>query len=238
VRNLKSDRELITTEDLRGLIKRRARNSHKGLFGHVLILGGAPALPALWRWPPERRFDPGPDWSALWCRPELPRLSRGSFRRPWFIRARKQTPGHSAPTASRNGTDRSRISAPSWSARADDPRPRPAPAGAPAPCQPAPLVVDADALNVWAGELDRFKRTACPVVLTPHPGEMARLMGCRAADVQADRAKAALTAAETGAVVVLKGAGTLVAARDRPLNVNMTGNPVWLPAGWATSSAA
>jgi NAD(P)H-hydrate epimerase len=90
----------------------------------------------------------------------------------------------------------------------------------------SPLVVDADGLNVLAGDLDPVRRCGSPVMLTPHPGEMARLLGCSAADVQADRPGSARRAmARARAVVVLKGAGTVVAAPDRTPAVNMTGGP-------------
>jgi len=89
-----------------------------------------------------------------------------------------------------------------------------------------PIVVDADAVNVCRDRLDVFRDVKGAVVLTPHPGEMARLLGCSTADVQADRKGVTARAAEaTGAVVVLKGAGTLVAAEGRPTHVNLTGNP-------------
>jgi len=66
----------------------------------------------------------------------------------------------------------------------------------------------------------------CPVIITPHPGELARLMGCSTADVQSDRfGMAGLTAIDTGATVILKGAGTIIARKNLPLNINMTGNP-------------
>jgi NAD(P)H-hydrate epimerase len=64
------------------------------------------------------------------------------------------------------------------------------------------------------------------VTITPHPGEAARLLGTTPAAVQADRfAAARRLTAETGAVTVLKGAGTIVASGDAPLSVNLTGNP-------------
>jgi NAD(P)H-hydrate epimerase len=89
-----------------------------------------------------------------------------------------------------------------------------------------PLLLDADALNALEGSPELVARAQCPVVLTPHPGEMARLLGCGAAEVQADREGAAEQLAKrTKAVVVLKGAGTIVAQEGRPLHVNMTGNP-------------
>lgn len=79
-----------------------------------------------------------------------------------------------------------------------------------------PLVLDADALNLLAGQGEWWKALATSqAVVTPHPGEMARLAGCEVADVQADRAgMAASKAEEWGVVVVLKGAYTVVAAPD------------------------
>lgn len=89
-----------------------------------------------------------------------------------------------------------------------------------------PLVLDADALNVLEGDADRLRAAAGPVVVTPHPGEMARLAGGTAEAVQARRFDVAREAAvRFGGVVVLKGAGTVVSTAGRPLSVNLTGNP-------------
>lgn len=75
------------------------------------------------------------------------------------------------------------------------------------------VVLDADALNVLAGEADWHARFALPRVLTPHPGEMARLLGTSIEEVQANRLPVAADyAQETQSVVVLKGAGTVVAS--------------------------
>jgi NAD(P)H-hydrate epimerase len=89
-----------------------------------------------------------------------------------------------------------------------------------------PLIMDADALNVCSGCTDMIRNASCPVLITPHPGEMAGLLNCSTADVQADRTGKAVSAMEAaGAVVVLKGAGTIIAAEDRGISINMTGNP-------------
>ncbi|PWK92804.1 NAD(P)H-hydrate epimerase [Fulvimonas soli] len=86
-----------------------------------------------------------------------------------------------------------------------------------------PLVLDADGLNLLARDPRRF---AQPAVLTPHPGEAARLLGATVAQVQADRfAAARALAARYGAVAVLKGAGSLVAEPDGRLDVCPWGNP-------------
>jgi NAD(P)H-hydrate epimerase len=88
-----------------------------------------------------------------------------------------------------------------------------------------PLVLDADALNGIAGSVEQLRRRGRPTVLTPHPGEFARLTGRTIADIQASRVElAARFAADVGAVVVLKGQGTVVTDGRRAF-VNPSGNP-------------
>ncbi len=98
-----------------------------------------------------------------------------------------------------------------------------------------PMVLDADALNHLAGEAALIASARAPVVITPHPGEAARLLRTDAAEVEADRVAAARALAElTRAVVVLKGAGTLVcdgAAGDGFVTINPTGGPALATAG-------
>jgi NAD(P)H-hydrate epimerase len=87
---------------------------------------------------------------------------------------------------------------------------------------PAPMVVDADGLNILAGDVEVLKRAAGPRLLTPHPGEMRRLFD----PGKMSRAGTARNFAGTFPVAVLfKGARTIVAERDRPLSYNSTGNP-------------
>jgi hydroxyethylthiazole kinase-like uncharacterized protein yjeF len=90
---------------------------------------------------------------------------------------------------------------------------------------PVPLVIDADGLNALAGDLAALRREP-PAILTPHPGEMARLTGRRVEDVQARRPETAIgLARETGAIVVLKGERTLVAESTGRAAVAAVGNP-------------
>ena len=90
---------------------------------------------------------------------------------------------------------------------------------------PLPLVLDADGLNAFAGEAASLAGRRAETVLTPHPGELARLLGISTAEVQKDRLGAARRAArETQAIVVLKGHRTLVASGEMVF-VNPTGNP-------------
>jgi hydroxyethylthiazole kinase-like uncharacterized protein yjeF len=89
-----------------------------------------------------------------------------------------------------------------------------------------PVVIDADGLNILAGHIDILKDLDSPVVLTPHPGEMARLISTTSADVQKDRIKCARDFSEKFNVhVVLKGARTVVAHPDGRVFINPTGNP-------------
>jgi NAD(P)H-hydrate epimerase len=89
-----------------------------------------------------------------------------------------------------------------------------------------PLVIDADGLNSLAGQTELLRDLKRPVVITPHPGEFARLSGKDIATVQADRVPAAaeLASLSDHLVVVLKGAGTVVTDGCR-YYVNTTGNP-------------
>lgn len=99
----------------------------------------------------------------------------------------------------------------------------------------APLVLDADALNHLGGELERVAASRPPVVLTPHPGEAARLLGVSPADIEADRMQAVRQLAErSGAVVVLKGARSLICdggTGDGFVTINPTGGPGLATAG-------
>ncbi|WP_333629599.1 NAD(P)H-hydrate dehydratase, partial [Stenotrophomonas cyclobalanopsidis] len=85
-----------------------------------------------------------------------------------------------------------------------------------------PLVLDADALNLLA----RDPRALPDAILTPHPGEAARLLECTTAEIQADRYRCAQALAERyHAVVVLKGAGSIVAAPGCTPRLIAAGNP-------------
>ncbi len=90
----------------------------------------------------------------------------------------------------------------------------------------APAVLDADALNAVATDLDVLRRAKGPLVLTPHPGEMSRLAGVPSKDLQKARVEVARDFARTyGVTLVLKGARTLIAHEDGSVYVNPTGNP-------------
>lgn len=100
---------------------------------------------------------------------------------------------------------------------------------------PLPLVLDADGLNAFEKHYPELASRGGPAalrILTPHPGEAARLIGLPAKELQADRmAVARKMARETGAFVVLKGAGTIVSSPEGEVWINMTGNPAMAKGG-------
>lgn len=88
-----------------------------------------------------------------------------------------------------------------------------------------PWVIDADGLNSLAGEMERLRSAKVPPVLTPHPGEMARLVGSDSASVNQDRVGVARSFARNHrCYVVLKGARTVIATLDGEVFINPTGN--------------
>ena len=96
-----------------------------------------------------------------------------------------------------------------------------------------PVVLDADGLNAFAGDAGALRAVGPPCVLTPHPGEAGRLLGSGTAEVQRDRLAAVRELADrTGAVVVLKGYRSLICSPQGELAVNPTGN-----AGMATGGS-
>ncbi|HZI64403.1 MAG TPA: NAD(P)H-hydrate dehydratase [Thermoanaerobaculia bacterium] len=98
---------------------------------------------------------------------------------------------------------------------------------------PLPLVLDADGLNAFAGRAAELTGRRWPTLLTPHPGELARLLGSSTDDILDDRLAAARqAAAATGCLVVLKGHRSLLAAPAGDVWMNPTGNP-----GMATGGA-
>lgn len=95
-----------------------------------------------------------------------------------------------------------------------------------------PLLVDADGLNAYAGKLELLAERRAPTVLTPHEGELGRLLELHSDEVSAHRLRYAREAARlSGAVVLLKGDDTIVAATSSPVAINPSGTPALATAG-------
>ncbi len=97
---------------------------------------------------------------------------------------------------------------------------------------PCPMVLDADALTALTDHLELLQKASSPVILTPHPGEMARLIHGSNREVQENRLEvAAQFSREHGVTLVLKGHRTVIAAPDGRLAINSSGNPAMASGG-------
>lgn len=204
-----SDAHLLAA---RGLPK-RARDSHKGRYGHVLAIGGDHGAGGSIRLTAEAALRVGAGLVSVATReahvvallaacPELMPQGVHVARNlgPLLERASVLALG---PGLGREDWGRGL-----WQAALDADK---------------PTVLDADGLNLLA---ENPRGLPERIIMTPHPGEAARLLQCTTAQVQADRFAAARTLAHTHrAVVVLKGAGSLIAAPDGRLAVCPWGNP-------------
>ena len=194
-------------------VPRRSRDAHKGDLGHVLVVGGAPGFSGAARLAGEGALRAGAGLVSVATHPA--HAAELNLGRPELMVAAVTSPAELAPLLARA------------TAVAIGPGLGQAPWGqellSPVLASGKPLVLDADALN-WLARA-RIRREDW--VLTPHPGEAARLLSCSPAEVQADRFNAAHRLRdEFGGTLVLKGAGTLVmGAGRRPLGVCSQGNP-------------
>jgi NAD(P)H-hydrate epimerase len=95
-----------------------------------------------------------------------------------------------------------------------------------------PTIMDADALNCLDKKPGAPKKAKAPLVLTPHPGEFAHMSGLKIEDVETNRIEAAIAfSRKSGAILVLKGVPTVVAEPDGEIFINTTGNPSMAKAG-------
>ncbi len=192
-------------------LPRRARTSHKGSHGHVLVIGGGPGMPGAARLAGEAALRAGAGLITLAVHPDNAGIA---VARPELMCRAAASVADIAPLLER-ATVVAVGPGLGQGAWAD------ALIGA-AIDSGLPLVVDADALN-WLAERPRKVRHW---VLTPHPGEAARLLGAATAAVQSDRLGAARELQQKyGGVVVLKGAGTIVYPPGGPASICDRGNP-------------
>lgn len=228
------NRELIHYHDLTPLFPRRWRASHKGDYGRVLIIGGAAGYTGAVAMAARAAIRSGAGLVTVITPQYVAPIVAGACLESMVI-GERETPDHML--AAECWADWSRR-LPNFDAVLVGPglgrneNTRSLVRQIVRDCT-VPLVLDADALAVLAGQAHWLDKARAPVVITPHPGEFAMLMGQRIEDIQQDRPGVALAAARaTRATVVLKGAGTIVAQADKPIAVNLTGNP-----GMATGGA-
>lgn len=199
----------------------RRRSAHKGDFGHVLVVGGAPGMSGAVRLAGESALRAGAGLVTLATHPDHAPLL--NLTRPELMVRGVSGPQDLEPLLSRADV----VALGPGLGREDWGRSLLAPVLG---CG-LPVVTDADALNlISAGASD-----VCPAdwALTPHPGEAARLLGTTVPGIEGDRfAAARALAGRYGAVAVLKGAGTLIQGTGhRPPAVCSDGNPGMATAG-------
>ena len=203
---------LVQFEGIRDRFMQRARNAHKGHYGHVLVVGGAPGFGGAVRMAGEAAArsgaglvsvatDPAHAAAVTQARPELMCHSIGDAiaLRPLLKRATVIAIG---PGLGQSEWSHALLSVVRECA--------------------LPTIMDADALNLLADDPDEHAAR----IITPHPGEAARLLHVSADEIQTDRFAAARALSETfGGVVVLKGAGTLVQTAHAVPRIIGGGNP-------------
>jgi len=95
-----------------------------------------------------------------------------------------------------------------------------------------PMLIDADALNVIADTMELLKNRTSPVIITPHPGEMARMLNTTSKEIQTNRIESSRKlSVEYGIYVILKGARSIVTTPEGEIYINPTGNPGMATAG-------
>lgn len=204
--------QVITQNQVTCLLPKRQHDSHKGLFGTVTVIGGAEGMIGAALLSARAALKLGAGCvHAILLADKAPAVDFGQPE--LMIHGAQAALPHSTVFVVGCGmgsdTHAGKLLAEALQSR-------------------AALVLDADALNLIAGHpdlRDLLISRKNPTVLTPHPGEAARLLGCSTADVQADRIAAVQQLAKMFACsVVLKGANSLCAT-DCGLFVNKTGNP-------------
>jgi NAD(P)H-hydrate epimerase len=208
---------LVDRADVATWLPRSQPLDHKGKRGHVLVVGGAPGMRGAGRLAATAALRAGAGLVTL--------AADGDYEAPDSVMTHRLD----GPLGSLDRYDAIAIGPGLGSGAAARQRVDEVLAAG------VPAVLDADALNVLAGDAAAIASAAGPIVLTPHPGEAARLLGSTPADIEADRLAAARAlAATTRAVIVLKGARTVVCdgtLGDDHCSINPTGGPALATAG-------
>jgi ADP-dependent NAD(P)H-hydrate dehydratase / NAD(P)H-hydrate epimerase len=202
---------LLGEADVAAALPRRRRGAHKGDHGHVLVVGGGPGMPGAARLAGEAALRAGAGLVTAAVHPDNASVVAA---RPELMCIAARTAADLAPALERATV----LAVGPGLGRSDWARELLAAALAAG----LPAVVDADALNLLAESPRRSDRW----VLTPHPGEAARLLGVTSAAVQGARLESVRELqARFGGTIVLKGAGSLVLAPGEPPRLCDRGNP-------------
>jgi len=221
------DLELVTGSELSGLIPPRTQNSHKGSYGHALILAGSPGMTGAAALASMAALRSGAGLVTLGIPESLNPILEEKCTEVMTLPLPETSAGSLAPEAVSPVLDFCRkidvvaigpgISRNSGTGELVRELVR--------TC-PVPLIIDADGLNLIAEDLSVLRCASSGLTLTPHPGEACRLTGLTREELFDDREGIARKfARENNLILVMKGAGTLIASPKEPLRINLTGNP-------------
>jgi len=213
--------------DIAGLIPTRDFNAHKGSSGHLLVLAGSPGKTGAAALCANAAMRTGAGLVTLGVPEKLMQVMEPMVIEP-MTAALAQTPSGGLDAAALDDiitllADKAALAI--GPGMGTDPGTQELLKSIMAIAS-IPVIIDADGLNCIAKEPDILYMAQSPVILTPHPGEMARLTGKTTADIQQNRMETARHFAEKYKVIlVLKGAQTLVACPDGAVSICPTGNP-------------
>lgn len=211
---------------MRALLPPRAEDAHKGSFGHLLLLAGALGYAGAAKLACRTAERSGVGLVTLGLPAPLLHAMSVALTETMTLALPATDSGNFAASAVAPALDATatRQAVAIGPGLGQDPETADFVRGLVPACA-VPLLIDADALNLIAGQSELFRGRRASTVLTPHPGEMARLCDSSIVAVQAHRVDLAMEQARAwNAVVVLKGNGTVVAAPDGRCAVNTTGN--------------
>ena len=218
---------LIAPDGLRKEVPSRARTAHKGHTGHVLILAGSPGKTGAAAMAANAAMRAGAGLVTLGVPRSLNPILETMVTEPMTVGLPETDKGALAEAALESVTEliqdkRCLAVGPGIGTAASTGRLL----AHLIEKSPIPMVIDADGLNLIASDPTMLANSRSPIVLTPHPGEMARLSGQPTARIQSDRIRHARRFAEQYRVhLVLKGAATVIARPDGTVFINATGNP-------------
>lgn len=227
VEQVQSERELVTSGNLRLLLPRRARNSHKGIYGHVLLIGGAGGYTGAMSLAAKAAVRSGVGLVTVLTPKSIAPVVAGNVPEA-MVHAGSEVQAGSLTfdCIEKWGRDINSFDAVLLGPGITTHDQVKLLVQKVLKTCTKPLLLDADALNICADSMDILQKVQCPMVLTPHPGEMARLLRWTVEQVQQDRFHTAETATQfLKAVIVLKGAGTIIAEAGKTTNICLTGNP-------------
>ena len=218
---------LLDTAMLAGFLPARQPDSHKGTYGHAVVFAGSPGKTGAAALAAQAAMRAGAGLVTVGVPASLNPVLEAKLTEPMTVPLPEEAGGFLG-TVSLSGSieliqGKSAIAL--GPGIGDSPETTAFVAGV-IEAAAAPLVIDADGLNAIARDTAVLKRLRAPAVLTPHPGEMARLAGLSTNEVQADRTGVSRAFAKKyGITLVLKGSRTIIAGHDGSIFINPTGNP-------------